>query len=276
MDPYTELKYNFEGIKDTLLGYSRGGILFNDVQKLDKALDENDLDAVKYFLNKLCEWYEENLGVIITSKSVYNKEEHRKSSRLLKELNPKIKLIASLEPSNKTLDKNCNNSTLPIFFISHKSDDADFGNIIRQLLLNIGIKNNQIIFTSNPMNKIPFGENIYDYLRQKITQDTYVIYLISDNYFSSSACLNEMGASWVMQNDNAKLFLPNFNHQNAGYLSCCIDKSEMGITLNGDLHCKEGLVSMMKKVKAFANIDSDIEELNSFVDLTCEELKNKD
>lgn len=273
MDAYKELKYNFDGIKNTIFNYSSKGIIYNDTLKLEKALEEDDLDAVKYFVEKLRVWYNENLGLILTNQFVQNKEDHRKANRFLKEIEPRIQMIDSLDTNNGNLDTSNIDSPPLNFFISHKSEDADFGNIIRQLLLNIGIKNNQIIFTSNPMNKIPFGEDIFDYLRQKITQNTYVIYLISDNYFNSSACLNEMGASWVMQADNAKLFLPDFNHNNPSYISSCVNPSKMGIVLDGNLHCKNGLVPMMEKIASLVNVDIEHADMYSFIDLTCEELK---
>lgn len=273
MDPYLELKYNFDGIKSILQNYTHEGMLTNYVLKLEEALRDNDLNAVKYFMNKTCEWYEENLGIIVTNDLVTNKEAHREASRLLKELNPKIQLIPTIagdNDSDENIEKTKNN---PIFFISHRSIDATFGNVVRQLLLNIGIKNNQIIFTSNPMNKIPLNENIFEYLRKRIDQNTYIIYLISDDYFDSAACLNEMGAAWVMQSDNTQLFLPNFNFHNTVYLDSCIPKSEMGISLNGDSHCKQGLISMVQKITEIANLDIDTKELFSFVDLSCEDLK---
>lgn len=273
MDAYTELKYNFDGIKETLFQYISEGIIANYALKLEIALQDNDLGATKYYVKKLSEWYEENLGVIITNQFVPCKEDHRKASRFLKEIDPKIQLIDFLDKTSQSLGSDKDGDSTPIFFISHKSEDADFGNVIRQLLLNMRVKNNQIIFTSNPMNKIPFDEDIFDYLCKKINQNTYVIYLISDSYFNSSACLNEMGASWVMQADNAKLFLPDFNHNNPAYTASCVNKSKMGIVLNGDLHCKIGLASMMKKIVSLVSTDIESEELNSFVDLACEDLK---
>jgi len=273
MNPYTELKYNFDGIKNILQEYTHEGILTNYVSKLEDALLNDDLDAVKYFLDKLSEWYEENLGVIVTNEFVNNKEDHRKTSRLIKEINPKIQLLESIKKTDKNPKNIMTSESNPVFFISHKSKDKDFGNIIRQLLLNIGVKNNQIIFTSNSMNKIPFGEDIFEYLRKKITQNTYVIYLISDDYFNSSACLNEMGAAWVMQTDNARLFLPDFNFRNTSYLDSCIYYPKMGVSLNGDLHCQQGLISMAEKIIELAHIDIATQELSSFVDLSCEDLK---
>lgn len=273
MDPYTELKYNFDGIKDILLQYSNKGIITNYVSKLKEALDTDDISAVKYFVKKISDWYEENLTAILTNDFVHQKGDHRKASRFLKEIEPKIQLIDSPNEVNNSSKNNSSGKTGPVIFISHKSEDSDFGNVIRQLLLNMRIKNNQIIFSSHPMNKIPFGEDIFEYLRQKISQDTYVIYLLSNKYFSSSACLNEMGASWVMQADNAKLFLPDFDHNNPAYNNSCVNKSLMGITLNGDLHCKKSLVSMMNEIVSLVNSDIEYEEVVSFVDSACEELK---
>ncbi len=39
-----------------------------------------------------------------------------------------------------------------------------------------------------------------------------MIYHLSDNYYDSVACLNEMGAAWVVQNDYTVVGIPGFDH----------------------------------------------------------------
>lgn len=84
-------------------------------------------------------------------------------------------------------------------FISHSSKDKEYGEVLVKLLLGIGIKGSQILFTSNPDYGIPTGENIFEYLKNQIHNDAHMLYLLSDHYYDNVVCMNEMGAAWVMQ-----------------------------------------------------------------------------
>lgn len=99
-------------------------------------------------------------------------------------------------------------------FISHSSKDREYGDVLVKLLLGIGVKGSQIIFTSDPDYGIPTGENIFEYLKNQIHNDAHMLYLLSDHYYDSVVCMNEMGAAWVMQNTYHMLMLPGF-HANA-------------------------------------------------------------
>lgn len=117
-------------------------------------------------------------------------------------------------------------------FISHSSKDAAYGQILVDLLKYIGLKREQIIFTSNPMYGIPINENIFDYLKSQLKNKMYVLYLLSDNYYSSVACLNEMGATWIVQNEYTPIFTPNFDFQNLNFLEGAIDPRQMGFSID--------------------------------------------
>ena len=46
------------------------------------------------------------------------------------------------------------------------------------LLRNVGIKEEEIIFTSNTAYGIPIGQNIFNWLKSQITEKPFVIYLL--------------------------------------------------------------------------------------------------
>lgn len=46
-----------------------------------------------------------------------------------------------------------------------------------------------------PSIKLPNGEDIFDYLNKALNDEIYVLFFLSDNYYSSTVCLNEMGAA---------------------------------------------------------------------------------
>mgnify|MGYP003221924798 FL=1 len=89
---------------------------------------------------------------------------------------------------------------------------------------------NQITCTSVPQCNIPVGCNIYDWLAKQFqTSDLHVVYAFSDNYYSSVATLNEMGAAWVMRCKWTGFLLPGFTFDE---LAGCIDKNQICIKLD--------------------------------------------
>ena len=103
-------------------------------------------------------------------------------------------------------------------FISHSSKDAEYMKAFVDLLVAIGVHN------------IPVGCNIYDWLAKQFqTSDLHVVYAFSDNYYSSVATLNEMGAAWVMRCKWTGFLLPGFTFNE---LAGCIDKNQICIKLD--------------------------------------------
>lgn len=119
-------------------------------------------------------------------------------------------------------------------FISHSSKNKFFGEKIVDLLRSIGIKENEIIFTSNTAYGIPVGFNIFNWLKLQITEKPFVIYLLSEEYYQSVACLNEMGAAWIIENKHAAIFTPNFNLSSKEFQGGALDPREIGFYINDD------------------------------------------
>ena len=119
-------------------------------------------------------------------------------------------------------------------FISHSSKNKNFGEKLVELLRNIGIKESEIIFTSNTAYGIPIGQNIFNWLKSQITEKPFVIYLLSEEYYQSIACLNEMGAAWIIENKHAAIFTPNFNLSSKEFQNGALDPREIGFYINDE------------------------------------------
>ncbi|MFI0426888.1 MAG: toll/interleukin-1 receptor domain-containing protein [Flavobacterium sp.] len=119
-------------------------------------------------------------------------------------------------------------------FISHSSQNKNYGNSLVELLRSLGIKENEIIFTSNTAYGIPIGQNIFNWLKSQITEKPFVIYLLSEEYYESIACLNEMGAAWIVENEHAAIFTPNFNLSSKEFQSGALDPREIGFYINDE------------------------------------------
>lgn len=132
-------------------------------------------------------------------------------------------------------------------FISHSSANKDYGNALVELLRGIGIKEDEIIFTSNTAYGIPISQNIFNWLKSQITEKPFVVYLLSKEYYSSIACLNEMGAAWVIENEHAMLFTPNFDLSSKEFRDGAIDPREIGFYINDE----ERLLSFIQHLEKF-------------------------
>lgn len=119
-------------------------------------------------------------------------------------------------------------------FISHSSRNKFYGEKLVDLLRSVGVKENEIIFTSNTAYGIPVGQNIFNWLKSQITEDPFVIYLLSEEYYQSIACLNEMGAAWIIENKHAAIFTPNFNLSSKEFQSGALDPREIGFYIDDE------------------------------------------
>ena len=135
-------------------------------------------------------------------------------------------------------------------FISHSSANKDYGNALVELLRGIGITEDEIVFTSNTAYGIPIGQNIFNWLKSQIVEKPFVIYLLSKEYYSSIACLNEMGAAWVIENEHAMIFTPNFDLSSKEFREGAIDPREIGFYINDE----ERLLSFIQHLDAYFNI----------------------
>ena len=150
-------------------------------------------------------------------------------------------------------------------FISHSSKDAEYMKAFVDLLVAIGVHKNQITCTSVPQCYIPVRCNIYDWLAKQFqTSDLHVVYAFSDNYYSSVATLNEMGAAWVMRCKWTGLLLPGFTFDK---LAGCIDKNQICIKLDDPFSKIKPIISCgdekVARIATFADcFDMDVDISN--------------
>lgn len=154
-------------------------------------------------------------------------------------------------------------------FISHSSKNKDYGNALVDLLRGVGVKEDEIIFTSNNAYGIPIGKNIYNWLKSQITEKPFVIYLLSKEYYSSIACLNEMGAAWIIENEHAMLFTPNFDLSSKEFQNGAIDPREIGFYINDE----EKLLSFLQHLNQYFSVSKNPVIINQKLKQYLQEIK---
>ncbi len=106
-------------------------------------------------------------------------------------------------------------------FISHSSKDKKIVDsfITNILILGCGIDENNIFCTSVEGLGIKTGEEFRCHILQNLVNSNYSFLLISNNYKRSDICLNEMGASWALNDIKVKPFLlPGIDFNSIGTL----------------------------------------------------------
>lgn len=137
-------------------------------------------------------------------------------------------------------------------FISHSSRNKNYGNALVDLLIGVGISGDKIIFTSNDAYGIPTGQNIFTWLKSEINEKPYVIYLLSPEYYSSVACLNEMGAAWIVENEHTMIFTPKFKLDSYEFQNSALDPREIGFFINN----QGRLIAFIESLKRYFSIST--------------------
>lgn len=163
-------------------------------------------------------------------------EDKRVGNIKLSNASEALRVIIDYIKSKKRYSNDMENNCTVKIFISHAHADHAYAEKIVQLLNDIGIpKNKNLIFCSSiPGYGIPIRKNIYEYLKREFTEkNLFVIFLLSENYYNSPACLNEMGATWVLSRNYQTILLPGFQYHNIrgaiNPMEICIKLNEKGL-----------------------------------------------
>lgn len=119
----------------------------------------------------------------------------------------------------------------PKIFISHSSKDEKYVSSLVELLCDIGLNAEHIFCSSVPGYGIPLDHDIYDFLKLQFQEhDLHVFFILSNNYYDSPACLNEMGATWILQTNYTSILLPGFEFRE---IDGAINPRKIAIKLDG-------------------------------------------
>lgn len=266
------LELEFEGIRKNIDDYTSEGNVINYLSQLDKAIKANDLYAIKYCLKEIQKWYKTNIAAIHQNQFCINPESHDENQ---KKIDRFVEMFSSYSESDictTNTKKELVEDDLPLIFLSHKSDDKKYADALERFIIGLGVKNNQLIYTSHPLHKVPLDANIYDYLRQHIRNRMFMIILWSDKYIESPACLNEMGAAWLAQSDYTNIYVPNFSFGNPKYHECAVDTRIMGAVLNGDNNCKASMLELKEKIQHLFQLEDEPKNTQYLIDKFIEEI----
>jgi len=121
------------------------------------------------------------------------------------------------------------NSVPDTIFISHASNDRGYVKELVNLLTPLNVPN--IICSSLHGYHIPNDVDIYEYLAQNLNRKGRVVFLLSKNYYDSAACLNEMGACWILNKNYTTILTPNFEFEE---ITGAVNPNQMSFKINDE------------------------------------------
>jgi TIR domain len=105
------------------------------------------------------------------------------------------------------------NQAISKVFISHSSRDDALVEILVELLESTGLPSESIFCTSLAGYGIKLGDNFLDKIRYELNNNTLVLFLLTPNFFASSICLCEMGATWALTKMHVPIVVPPLDYQ---------------------------------------------------------------
>lgn len=116
-------------------------------------------------------------------------------------------------------------------FISHSHKDKIIATALVDLLIKLGMDRKNIIASSAAKAQLHAGSSLYAELRTALSnKNVLVIFLLSDNFYSSTVCMNEMGATWVNGSKSYFMVLPGFSFEKVE--GVILENSPIGISLS--------------------------------------------
>ena len=130
-------------------------------------------------------------------------------------------------------------------FISHASIDIEYVEKLVDLFIDMGVREDQIFCSSVPGFGIPEGEDIYEYLREQFNEyELYVVFVLSENYYRSIACMNEMGAAWALRQKYTIILLPEFEYKK---IDGAINPRQISLKLDDDIQLVQERLGEIKR-----------------------------
>ena len=237
---YATLRSQLNGISASIDKYTSDAPITSTRQLLEDSLEIKDMDGILYACKEIASWYEKNIDSIKSSKFVFNADTHEDNMRRL----PHI--ISTIEDNEEWFTSPVNSCDIPtqikqkLIFISHSTKDSEYVASLVDLLRKIGFTDKDVFCSSYPGYGVPLGKNIYEFLKNCFKDyELFVLFVISkDNYYSSPASLNEMGAAWVQGAKSIPILLPGMSPAklkgDVGHdtLAICLDSDNVRYDLN--------------------------------------------
>lgn len=170
-------------------------------------------------------------------------------------------LIGMLNALNEskciTVNKNLNDIVKSRkIFVSHCSKDRPFTDKFVDLLKIIGVKDNQIYYSSYGETGADYFEDCLDRIKTEFEEnELMVLFMLSRDFYKSKICLAEMGATWITSfGKYIPIILPPLDY---GNIEGVIKFTQNGILLSSD-DAKIKLGQLKEKIEEYLCIENKV------------------
>lgn len=142
-------------------------------------------------------------------------------------------------------------------FVSHSSKNRNITDKFVELLKVIGVRNEQIYYSSYEETGVNFLQDCFERINQEFNNnELLVLFMISREFYNSKICLAETGATWVSTaNSYIPVIIPPYDYSNIGGV---INATQAAITLiDKDISTK--LEKFKKDIEGFLEIENQID-----------------
>ena len=122
-----------------------------------------------------------------------------------------------------------------------------------ELLRSIGFNGTNMFCSSVDGYGVAEGEDIYETLKNLFRQyDIYVVFVLSEHYYASAACLNEMGAAWVLQSNYSTILTKGFRPRD---IHGAINPNKKAIVIDDARHVRSALNDFKERVMGIFELE---------------------
>lgn len=140
-------------------------------------------------------------------------------------------------------------------FIVHSSKDKKIGELLCNAFVKMGIKEENIFYSSKLRDGARLGQNFITSSKGAITKCDLMILLISKNLYSSPYCMNEIGASWVLDKIICPIIIDDSDEIIQGFL-----QDNIAIKWNANFSNSKQILELLHK-----NVGIEINEYNLYL-----------
>lgn len=133
--------------------------------------------------------------------------DHKIAIKLIVDLIHELDLFTEKETIQQSTQEQ---ETSRKIFISHSFNDKDVVSQLIEILQTIGVTEDSIYCSSFSEYGTDLGQNFIDRIKNELSSNTLVIFLLSHNFYASPTCLCEMGASWALSRNHIPVLIPPF------------------------------------------------------------------
>lgn len=103
-------------------------------------------------------------------------------------------------------------------FISHAAADKELVGEVVRLLEDMGVPSRQIFCSSYEGYGIRLGADFLESIKNELTEQTLVLFILTTNFFNSHMCQCELGAVWVKTLKHIPILVPPLTYNDLEYI----------------------------------------------------------